>query len=94
MATRTDHVIVRDGSNRRGGPPPAPPARPAKAPPEAKTPADSRYSDPSTVGWFDESEGFKAARGNHPGARGPESEPGGTHQEPGDASIAAAVPLT
>jgi hypothetical protein len=51
------------------------------------------YSDASTTGWFDETESFKSARGN-PGPRGPEGAAGGTHQEPGDASIAAAVPLT
>jgi hypothetical protein len=65
--------------------PRAPKAAGRAAAHEARASADKRYSDPSTVGWFDESEALKSAHGK-PGPRGPEHELDGKHDrvQPGE----------
>jgi hypothetical protein len=100
----TDNVSRRDGHWNLGGPRPEVTPRAPKPKPAAQA-ADSRYSEPSTVGWYDERKAFEAAAGNpSPRQRLERGEdidgktdrvaPGGIHQQPGDASIAGAAPLT
>jgi hypothetical protein len=104
MASNADHVSKRDGHLGLAEARPAPTPRASKAKPVTRA-ADARYSEPSTVGWYDERKAFESAQGNpSPRQRLERGEqvdgkvdrvaPGGAHQEPGDASIAAAAPLT
>jgi hypothetical protein len=98
------HVEPRDGHWNLGGPRPAVTSRAPKPKPAAQA-ADARYSDPSTVGWYDERKTFEAAHGRRsPRQRLAAGEgvdgkvdriaPAGTHQEPGDPIAYAPAPLT
>ena|SRR5436190_14874907 len=72
---------------------PKPAGRPAA---HSAAVGDRRYSDPGTVGWFDETEALKSAHGNpSPRLRAMRGEDvGGTHTEPGqEASIGLANPI-
>jgi hypothetical protein len=106
--SKDSHVNKRDGHLGLGGPRPPVAERSSKGPAEADTGLasfPSSYSDPSTVGHYDERKAFEAAHGNpSPRQRLERGEqvdgkvdrvaPGGIHQKPGDASIAGAAPLT
>lgn len=103
MSTDETHVSRRDGHLNLGGPRPEVTPRAPKAKPATQA-ADSRYSEPSTVGWY-ERKTFEAAAGKpSPRQRLERGEgvdgktdrvaPSGVHQQPGDVSIAGAAPLT
>jgi hypothetical protein len=67
MANKPHHVLLRDGSARRGGPRPDPPARPAKPKREAESGSASfgpAYSDRGHVGVYDARKAFENAHGN------------------------------
>ena len=96
MASKTEHVLLRDGSAHRGGPRPAPPERPAKPLREADAAgafAERCYSDSmnysglSVAGIREERAAFEATHGNPSPRQLAQAghDPGeGTHSEPGD----------
>jgi hypothetical protein len=74
VASKPNHVIVRDGSSNRGGPPPAPPVHDVQpkaaptAPPKGLGPPYS--TDHSVVGQYEvDRAGFEAIRGSNPTPR-------------------------
>jgi hypothetical protein len=103
------HISKRDGHLNLGGPRPAQTPRASRAPrqhPPAPAALSDSYNDSGTVGVFDLGRKTFEATAGHPSPRqklergeaidGKHDRvaPQGTHQTPGDASIAGAAPLT
>jgi hypothetical protein len=91
MATKTDHVTLRDGSKRLAEPRPTPPDRATPGPREADSGTSlfgGRYGDPSTVGHYDVAQKVFATEHGNPSprelAQAGNDPGGGRHVEPGD----------